>query len=87
MPEGPRRSHEPLLVGAIDAAQILGKRQSNLRAVKGLPEPYQKVRATTLWRADEIYARRDRLAAEKSKEGDQSVKSALPGSSGGLSAS
>lgn len=109
MPKGPRRPHEPLLVGAADAAEILGKRQSNLRTVKGLPKPYQpreiskldeqgnpvldkdgnpvltfidKVRATTLWRADEIYKLAADLEAEAASKGDQSVEQALQAGSG-----
>jgi hypothetical protein len=51
-----RQKHEPELMGAREAARTLGCRQTNLRAQVGLPEPYQKVAATTLWRADEIKA-------------------------------
>lgn len=45
---------EPELMGAGEAAKTLGVFQSNLRTVSGLPEPYDKVAATTLWRAAEI---------------------------------
>lgn len=51
---GPRKPNEPELMGAADAAECLGVKQPNLRTLRGLPEPYDKVRATTLWRADEI---------------------------------
>jgi hypothetical protein len=49
-----RRSDEPELMGAQEAARTLGVQQPNLRTVAGLPAPYDKVAATTLWRADEI---------------------------------
>jgi hypothetical protein len=61
-------------MGAIEAAEAIGVRQVNLRATAGLPEPYQRVRATTLWRADEIRqfaAERDaRLEAERRRQGE-----------------
>jgi hypothetical protein len=41
-------------MGAKEAAETLGVQQSNLRIVRGLPEPYDTLRATTLWRAEEI---------------------------------
>jgi hypothetical protein len=49
-----RNPGEPELVGAYEAAQILGVRQTNLRVIRGLPEPYAKLRSGTLYRADEI---------------------------------
>ena len=51
-----RRPDEPELMGAHEAAETLGIWQTNLRKVSGLPKPYQKIRATTLWRAQEIRA-------------------------------
>lgn len=51
-----RTPDEPELVGAFEAAELLGVRQTNLRVVRGLPEPYDRIRATTLYRADEIRA-------------------------------
>jgi len=51
-----RRPDEPELMGAAEAARTLGVAQSNLRVVKGLPEPYQQLASTTLWRAVEIRA-------------------------------
>jgi hypothetical protein len=51
---GRRRPGEPELLGAREAADMLGKSQTNLRTLKGLPEPYDKVRATTLWRKSDI---------------------------------
>jgi hypothetical protein len=51
-----RTPDEPKLVGAIEAAELLGVRQTNLRVVRGLPEPYQKLRSGTLYREDEIRA-------------------------------
>jgi hypothetical protein len=63
-PQGGRGPGEPELMGAKDAAAALGVRQSNLRTVAGLPEPYGTVAATTLWRADEIRA----LARRRTKE-------------------
>jgi hypothetical protein len=51
-----RRHWEPELMGAGEAAKTLGVFQSNLRTISGLPEPYDKVAATTLWRAAEIRA-------------------------------
>lgn len=49
-----RRPDEPELMGAAEAAKTLNVRQSNLRSLKGLPQPYQRLRSGTLWRADEI---------------------------------
>jgi hypothetical protein len=49
-----RRPDEPELMGAQEAALTLGVAQSNLRTVAGLPTPYGKLAATTMWRADEI---------------------------------
>lgn len=49
-----RRPDEPELMGAQEAALTLGVAQTNLRTVAGLPTPYDKLAATTLWRADEI---------------------------------
>ncbi len=43
-------------MGAKEAAGHLGVHQTNLRIVKGLPEPYAKVAATTLYRASDIHA-------------------------------
>jgi hypothetical protein len=50
-------------MGAKEAAEALGVGQTNLRVLSGLPEPYDSVGATTLWRADEI-----RELAEKRAE-------------------
>jgi hypothetical protein len=44
----------PEMWGAAEAASHLGVRQSNLRTLVGLPEPAQRVRATSLWFADDI---------------------------------
>lgn len=49
-----RQADEPELMGAHEAAKALGVQQTNLRAIRNLPEPYQKVRAGTLWRAQDI---------------------------------
>lgn len=49
-----RRRNEPEMMGAAEAAKTLGVLQTNLRVVAGLPEPYQKIKSTTLWRAKEI---------------------------------
>jgi hypothetical protein len=51
-----RRADEPELMGAQEAARTLGVQQPNLRTVAGLPKAYDRVAATTLWRADEIRA-------------------------------
>ena len=51
-----RTPGEPELVGAYEAAQLLGVRQTNLRVIRGLPEPYCKLKSGTLYRADEIRA-------------------------------
>jgi hypothetical protein len=56
MKTGPRRTNEPELMGVMEAADALGVRRSNLSQLVGLPEPYQKVKATKLYRADEIRA-------------------------------
>ena len=49
-----RAPYEPEMMGATEAAQTLGVRQTNLRIVKGLPEPYQVIAGGTLYRASEI---------------------------------
>jgi hypothetical protein len=51
---GRRRGSEPELVGASEAADLCGCAQSNLRTLRGLPEPYAKLRATTLWRKTDM---------------------------------
>jgi hypothetical protein len=51
---GPRRPSEPELWGAAECCECLGVLGQNLRTLAGLPEPYDKIRASTLWRADEI---------------------------------
>jgi hypothetical protein len=55
-PVGSRKPDEPKLMGAREAAEHLGVHQTNLRVVKGLPEPYAKVAATTLYRTSDIHA-------------------------------
>jgi hypothetical protein len=52
-----------------EVAEILGRAPTNLygkNAPAGMPEPYQKVRAGQLWRADEI---REFAANRKSQSG------------------
>jgi hypothetical protein len=51
---GARKASEPKLLGAAEVAEMLGKRQSNIRSLAGLPEPYDGVRATKLWRESDI---------------------------------
>jgi hypothetical protein len=51
---GARKASEPELMGAAEASSCLGVLQQNLRTISGLPEAYDKIRATTLWRAEEI---------------------------------
>jgi hypothetical protein len=65
MRTGARYPSEPELMGAKEAAEALGVGQTNLRVVSGLPEPYDSVGATTLWRADEIRALARQKAAKK----------------------
>ena len=65
---GPRRPAEPAVMGAAEAADALGVRQQNLRRQVGLPEPYQTVRATTLWRVTDIEEfARSRIARDRRK--------------------
>jgi hypothetical protein len=52
--KGRRKSGEPKLVSAVEAAEMLGVRQTNLRTLAGLPEPYDRSRAGTLWRESDI---------------------------------
>lgn len=50
-----RKSREPELVSAADAALLLGVYQNNLRTVRNLPEPYQDDLATgDVWRISDI---------------------------------
>jgi hypothetical protein len=44
----------PRMYGASEVAEALGVHVQNLGFISGLPSPVQKVRATRLWRADEI---------------------------------
>jgi hypothetical protein len=55
-PEGARRHGEPRLYSSGDAAKVLGVRQTNVRPLlaRAHIEPYDKVGATTLWRAEEV---------------------------------
>jgi hypothetical protein len=52
--KGPRREAEPKIVGTGEACQILGCRPQNIGQIKGLPDPYDHIRATTLYRKDEL---------------------------------
>jgi hypothetical protein len=52
------------VMGAAEAAEVLGVGQTNLRTVKGLPEPVGKIRASTLWRGAAIR----RLAAQRAAQ-------------------
>jgi len=49
-----RQFNEPELMGATEAAETLGVRQTNLRVLRGLPEPYQILAGGSFWRASEI---------------------------------
>jgi hypothetical protein len=62
-PEGARRQGEPRLYSSGDAAKVLGVRQTNVRPLlaRAHIEPYDKVGATTLWRAEEV----DTLAGKR----------------------
>jgi hypothetical protein len=52
--KGPRKRSEPELVGAAEAAELCGTKPSNLGQLRGLPDQYDKIRATTLWRREEM---------------------------------
>jgi hypothetical protein len=75
MKTGIRKLREPEVLGAAEAAEALGVRQVNLRTLKGLPEPYGKIKATTLWRAEEVRAfaeiRRERTNDVQEQKSDQ----------------
>lgn len=75
------KKNEPKLMGAAEAAEALGVRQQNLRTLVGLPDAYDKVRATTLWRADEVLAfaqeRNARLTMTKTEETDDVQEKAV----------
>jgi hypothetical protein len=51
---GPRRKDEPKLMGAKEVAEELRTQVGNIRTIVGLPEPYDVIAASKLWRADEI---------------------------------
>ena len=53
---GERQDDEPRLYGVKEAAAALGVRGQNLRVVSGLPEPYDVIAATPLYRAVDIEA-------------------------------
>lgn len=65
--KGARRPNEPEMMGAKEIAEELGTRQSNIRTIVGLPEPYASVAATTLWRADEV---REFAAERRERRGE-----------------
>lgn len=65
-PRGKRKAGEPELMGASEVAAELGARQTNIRQVVGLPEAYDVIAATTLWRAEEI---REFAAARRQRRG------------------
>jgi hypothetical protein len=54
---------EQPLMGALEAAQALGVKQSNLREVSNLPRPYQVLAMGSVWMASDILA----LAAHRQK--------------------
>jgi hypothetical protein len=62
-----RSKNEPEFLGAHEAAQLLGVRQSNLRKLVGLPTPYQDLLMGSLWKRSDIEdfkeALRERRAA------------------------
>lgn len=70
-PTGSRMAGEPELFGVAEAAEVLGVSRPNLRAIPDMPEPYDKIRATTLYRAQEVRElaekRNARIAAEKAR--------------------
>lgn len=70
-PAGSRRPNEPELFGLKEVAAELNVRHSNVRTVAGLPDPYDHIAASTLWRADEVRVfaakRTARLALERAK--------------------
>lgn len=45
----------PQMMGSAEVAATLGVQGQNLQHVRGLPEPVQKIRATRLWLAKDIY--------------------------------
>lgn len=54
MRKGARKKSEPKVIGTGDAANVCGVRQSNWHQLKGLPEPYDRIGATTLYREEEV---------------------------------
>lgn len=70
-PTGARMTNEPELYGVAEAAEVLGVSRPNLRAIPDMPVPYDKIRASTLYRADEIrelaVRRNARIAAETAR--------------------
>jgi len=53
---GARRSSEPDIIGAKEAAAILGVTVSNLNQIAHMPEPYLRIAATQLWRREDMEA-------------------------------
>lgn len=49
-----RRASEPKIIGAAEAAEIVGCLINNLHRTAGLPEPYDRIRASALWRREDI---------------------------------
>lgn len=72
--------HDGEVVGAAEVAEILGVHVQNLsgpNAVKGLPEPFQRVRATRLWwRKDIEEFAQQRAARRKHNMPDRDLRAA-----------
>jgi hypothetical protein len=53
---GARRPNEPDIIGAKEAAVIIGTTVSNLNQIAHMPEPYDRIAATKLWRREDMEA-------------------------------
>jgi hypothetical protein len=60
-PEDPEGSGP--IMGASEAAEALGVKQSNLRDLAGLPDPFQVLRMGSVWLRDDVLEfKADRIA-------------------------
>jgi hypothetical protein len=74
---GRRKAGEPRLMGAKEAAAALGVGQTNLRVTAGLPEPYDVIGATTLWRAEDVVELAKHKSSRRKREAHLAAEAAI----------
>lgn len=53
-PKASRKSKVPELFGYFEACECIGVSRTNLRFVKGMPEPVADLSCGRIWRADDV---------------------------------